>query len=250
MRIIGNHRRALVLAVSLACFAPMGANAQEAALSARAETFPVLLVPGWRDRASELAPIRARLLEEGWPSELVSGVTFQDPIGSNELNAFQIARAVDAIRMRTGATQVDIVAHSMGGLAVREYMRSQGGERRIRRAVFLGTPHRGTVTAALAWGDGGREMVPGSAFLDRLNGETVGLPIEILAIRTPVDLNVIPSSSAMLPGARNVEVCCPSHHGLLSDRRTLDEVLAFLLHGSENPSTPDESIPLKTEPAW
>jgi hypothetical protein len=135
----------------------------------------------------------------------------------------------------------------MGGLAVREYIRASGDEARVRRAVFLGTPHRGTVTAALAWGDGGREMVPGSDFLERLNA-AADSSAEFLAVRTPVDLNVIPSSSAMLPGARNLAVCCPSHHGLLSHRETLRAIVTFLLDGPEGVGGPDETIPLRTDP--
>jgi triacylglycerol esterase/lipase EstA (alpha/beta hydrolase family) len=238
----------LIVAVAAATgvLAPARSWAQTPAPDA-APRVPVLLVPGWLDDAEELAPVRARLLEDGWPAELVSGVTFTDPVGSNAVNAFQVARAVDALRTRTGADRIDVVAHSMGGLAVREYLRAWGDGAGVRRAVYLGTPHRGTLTATLAWGESAREMVPGSDFLDRLNGHGIPSGLEVLAIRTPVDLNVVPSSSAMLPGARNVEICCPSHHGLLSDEQTLDEVVAFLGHGAERLSQPDESIPLRTD---
>jgi pimeloyl-ACP methyl ester carboxylesterase len=239
----------LIVGLVLLCPSHSGAQTHPSDRSGFEQRVPVLLVPGWRDIAAELEPIRKRLLAEGWPSQRVSGVTFEDPTGSNERNALQVADAVDALRMRTGAERIDIVAHSMGGLAVREYMRSEGEQVAVRRVVFLGTPHRGTLTAALAWGDGGREMVPGSDFLDRLNAAAMGDSVEVLAVRTPVDLNVIPSSSAMLPGARNVEICCPSHHGLLTDKQSLDEILAFLVHGGARLSLPDESIPLRTEPA-
>jgi len=248
MRIRGRLRSTLLVTAVLLSHGSAGAQTPGLGEPSTERKVPVLLVPGWRDVADELGPIQARLFEGGWPPEFVTGVTFIDPIGSNEENAVQIANAVDAIRARTGADRVDIVAHSMGGLAVREFLRSEGDDVAVRRVVFLGTPHRGTLTAALAWGDGGREMVPGSAFLERLNAVPASDSVEILAVRTPVDLNVIPSSSAMLPGARNVEICCPSHHGLLSDEQTLDHVLTFLLNGSDRLSVPDESIPLRTEP--
>ena len=40
---------------------------------------------------------------------------------------------------------------------------------RVRRAVFVAFPHRGTYAAHCAWGEGRPEMMPGSAFLDTLN---------------------------------------------------------------------------------
>jgi len=44
--------------------------------------------------------------------------------------------------------QVDVIAHSMGGLIVRQYL-THHSEHPIRRLVFLSTPHFGTNAAAL-----------------------------------------------------------------------------------------------------
>ncbi|MBI3268509.1 MAG: alpha/beta fold hydrolase [Planctomycetes bacterium] len=60
-----------------------------------------------------------------------------------------LARAIDLVRARTKASQVDLVAHSMGGIVARMYvtgMRLRGGASYrgdVRRVVFVGTPHRG-----------------------------------------------------------------------------------------------------------
>ncbi len=146
----------------------------------------------------------------------------------------------------TGAEQVDVVAHSMGGLAVRYYLRTGETAASIRRAVFLGTPHRGTAAAVLAWGDGGREMVPGSDFLMELNqGRPVPEGVEALAIRTPVDLRVIPASSGRLagPGVENVEICCPSHNALVDHEETFLEILRFLREGPGMDEVPNVRWP-------
>lgn len=211
------------------------------------ETVPVLLVPGWGDNAPDLERFVVRLIESGWPQSRVSALTFENPVGSNRDHAEEVARAVEMLRSLTGAERVDVVAHSMGGLALRYFLQFDEGNANVRRAVFLGTPHRGTVAAMLAWGDGGREMVPGSDFLNRLN-DGVGLPeeLEALAIRTPVDLRVIPGSSAMLPGARNLEICCPTHPGLVEDDDTIQAVIHFLQADSDQLRAPDDSIPLRT----
>jgi triacylglycerol lipase len=211
------------------------------------ESVPVLLVPGWGDNAPDLQPLVIRLIEAGWPQTRISALTFRDPVGSNREHAEEVAQAVETLRSLTGSDRVDVVAHSMGGLAVRYYLQFQEGHQVVRRAVFLGTPHRGTVAAMLAWGDGGREMVPGSDFLSRLN-DNDGIPpgVEVLAIRTPVDLRVIPGSSAMLPGARNLEICCPTHPGLVDDEDTARAVAQFLRADRDQLIAPDDSIPVRT----
>ncbi|NNL31072.1 MAG: alpha/beta fold hydrolase, partial [Gemmatimonadetes bacterium] len=102
---------------------------------------PVLLVPGWLDTARDLAALRIRLIGAGWPADHVETLTFEDPTGSNRDHAVELAAAVERLRQTTGAGEVDIVAHSMGGLAARWYLR-HGGEAPIRRVVFLASPHR------------------------------------------------------------------------------------------------------------
>ncbi len=193
---------------------------------------PVLIVPGWSDEGSDVEPLRQRFMDAGWPETHVGAVDFEDPFGSNRSHAREVALAVEILRTRTGTSRVDLVAHSMGGLATRYYLLFEGGQDRVRRAVFLGTPHRGTVAAILAWGEGGREMVPGSSFLERLNSSApVPDGVEAMAVRTLLDLRVIPASSAILPGAENVEVCCPTHQGMVDDDATFQEVHNFLEQG-------------------
>ena len=209
---------------------------------------PVLLVPGWRDTDQELAPFRQRFLDAGWPEERVSALEFEDPVGGNVEHAEEVRDAVAELRATTEAERVDVVAHSMGGLAVRYYLRFLGGDEEVRRAVFLGTPHRGTVLAFLAWGDGAQEMLPGSEFLEALNdGRAVPENVQALALRTPLDLHILPSSSAILPGVHNVEVCCPTHPGMIDDDNTFQAVTQFLEAG---PDLPDPFLPERFLPEW
>ena len=194
---------------------------------------PVLLVPGWFDTERDLAALRIRLLSAGWPSGSVHALTFERPTGSNADHAEEIANAVAALRERTGEERIDIVAHSMGGLATRAYLREVGAAT-VRRVIFLGTPHRGTLSAYLAFGDGRDEMIPGSPFLTELNeGDPVPGGVEAMTIRTPIDALVLPNESATLPGVRNHQVCCPTHAGLLRSLEVFRVVRRFLAEGVE-----------------
>lgn len=194
---------------------------------------PVLLVPGWSDRAPQLEEFRRRMVESGWPEDRVMAMEFEDPVGSNRAHAREVAAAAEALRRSADSERVDVVAFSMGGLAVRQFLYFEDGSTRVRRAAFLGTPHRGTIAAVFAWGDGAREMIPGSPFLERLNTVHPLEGVEMAAIRTAIDTRVVPGSSAMLPGAVNVEVCCPGHTGMLRDPGTFALVRSFLLLGTD-----------------
>ena len=61
-----------------------------------------------------------------------------------------IDQAVQRIEAAT-ATRPLIVAHSMGGLAVRAWLAAFQADARISRIVTIGTPHRGTVLGRLAF---------------------------------------------------------------------------------------------------
>lgn len=196
---------------------------------------PVLLVPGWGDGREELEPLRARFVAVGWDSARVGIVEFRDPVGSNREHAREIAVAAAGLRQAIDAPEIDIVAHSMGGLALRYHLlRHRPAGEGVRRVVFLATPHFGTWSSLFAWGDGAREMRPGSDFLLRLTeGEPLPPNVTALTIRTPFDLHILPGESTTLPGVDHIEICCPSHAGLLDDDRVFEVIENFLVRPPE-----------------
>jgi triacylglycerol lipase len=195
---------------------------------APAEVVPVLLVPGWGDDEDQLRPLEARLEAAGWSKALVEALSFQDPMGSNREHARELAQAALELKERTGVERVDVVAYSMGGLAARYFLQN-GGDAHVRRIVFLATPHRGTVSAFFAWGEGAREMHPGSTFLlGLMRMPLIPAGVRAITIRTPLDLHVVPSESATLPGFPDLKVCCPTHAGLLDDAETFELIARFL----------------------
>lgn len=219
-----------VSALSAPAFSPASAPVPGRSEAIPWPGVPVLLVPGWFDSERDLAALRIRLMSAGWPSDHVASLTFHDPTGSNREHAEEIDSAARALLQATGAEALDVVAHSMGGLAARWFIGGDGAPP-VRRAVFVASPHRGTYSAYVAWGDGSEDMKPGSPFLDSLNaGPPVPPGVRALTIRTPIDTHIVPGESATLPGVPDETVCCPTHAGLLRDlevfriiRRFLDE---------------------------
>ncbi len=125
---------------------------------------PILLVPGAGDNGVRAyVTLGTRLDQDLRP---VYALTFAHPHGDVYMQAEMIADAIARIRARTGATQVDVVAHSKGGIALAVYLASgddgdAGGtwlntaygdvgtryRGDVRRAVFVATPLGGIDTA-------------------------------------------------------------------------------------------------------
>ena len=126
---------------------------------------PVLLLHGYICNPGVMFPLRRYLQTRGIGAY---SHTLAPAFEDIEAYADALARRIGEICEASGAGNLVIVAHSMGGLAARAYLRRYGAHH-VARLITLGTPHQGTVTARVALGKNGRQMVPGNAWLQRLN---------------------------------------------------------------------------------
>jgi pimeloyl-ACP methyl ester carboxylesterase len=65
-------------------------------------------------------------------------------------NAAALQRYLEGVKRLTGAQQVDVVAHSMGGLVARYYVARLMRERDVAQLIMLGSPHAGSECSGLA----------------------------------------------------------------------------------------------------
>jgi pimeloyl-ACP methyl ester carboxylesterase len=143
-----------------------------------------------------------------------------------------VERAAADLLARTGAAQLVIVAHSMGGLVARAWMRRHGTAR-VARVITLGTPHHGTSLANFALGANAAQMrrlragaAPESAWLRALaEAEDPAARALVTSIYTHHDNIVAPQTSSRLPGARNLEFGGIGHVALGSNPRILAAVM-------------------------
>ncbi len=70
---------------------------------------------------------------------------------SNAQTAILLKYKIKQVQKQTKISQVDIVAHSMGGLVARSYAERDNYAQNIDQLIFLGTPHRGAPKAYLMW---------------------------------------------------------------------------------------------------
>jgi len=188
---------------------------------------PVLLVHGYVCNRGYWAQLSRQLARAGIAHD---GVDLE-PIGA-DIEDFvpQVEQAIGALCVRTGSAQVILVAHSMGGLVARAWLRHYGAAR-VARIVTIGTPHHGTALANLAAGANARQMsrIDGapSAWLAQLAAsETPETRALITSMYSHHDNIVAPQASAQLPGARNLAFGGIGHVALASDARVLRRLLA------------------------
>ncbi|MGK5007785.1 esterase/lipase family protein [Janthinobacterium sp. LB2P70] len=197
-------------------------------------SLPVLLVHGyvcnrgyWTKLSRQLA--RAGIVHDGVDLE---------PIGA-DIEEFVplVEQAIAELCARTGSDRVILVAHSMGGLVARAWLRHYGAAR-VARIVTIGTPHHGTALANLAAGANARQMsrvdgTPSGWLAQLAASETPELRALITSIYSHHDNIVAPQSSAQLPGARNIAFGGIGHVALASDARVLRQLLAEITIKSE-----------------
>jgi len=159
-------------------------------------------------------------------------INYGPPLADIEHFAGQLQARIDAICAVTGAARVALIAHSMGGLVARAYLRRFGASR-VAKLITIGTPHHGSMQA---WTFAGRclaQMRPGNRWLAGLNaGEAEAPASPMLSIWSRHDSMVAPQASAELAFARNVALAGVGHNALLNNFRMMELVAHAITSGS------------------
>lgn len=189
---------------------------------------PILFVHGWNSNSSTWNTMIGYFQADGWASNELYNWQYNYK-QSNVTTASEIQAKVDSILAATGASKVDIVTHSMGGLSSRYYLKNLGGDAKVDEWVSLGGPNHGTDTANFCFDTSCREMRIGSSFLTALNSgdETPGAP-NYRTWWSPCDTIINPDSSVSLSGAVNTQTACISHSALHEDATVYGQVRDFV----------------------
>jgi triacylglycerol esterase/lipase EstA (alpha/beta hydrolase family) len=227
---------ALLLAVSVA-LTPAVANADPAPRKgwnnysckpSAAHPRPVVLVHGTLGNSVDnwlaLAPYLVRRgycvfsLDYGQ----LPGVPFFHGLGPIDKSAEQLDTYVDKVLAATGASEVDLVGHSQGGMMPRHYLKFLGGADKVNALIGLAPDNHGTtlngLTKLLPYFPGAEDLLSaatpgladqmaGSAFLSKLNADGDTVPgVRYTVIATRYDEVVTPYRSQYLagPGVQNV----------------------------------------------
>lgn len=188
----------------------------------RPSPLPLLLVHGYGCSRGIWRLQRARLEAAG---HVVATVTLTPPFGHLDDMVPLLARRIDEVLVATGATQLVLIGHSMGGLVCRDYLALAGGAK-VAQLITLATPHQGSQLAAMGLGDNAREMEPGSGWLQRF--AAVPLCVPGISVRTSHDNFVLPQSRQRMEGMEDIEISALGHLSLIYSRRTTALLLTLL----------------------
>jgi triacylglycerol lipase len=205
-------------ALCVAVAAPASASAQD----------PILFVHGYVESASLWNTMIGRFEKDGYPKSYLSAYSYNTS-QSNKIDAEEVKSHVESLLKTTGATKVDIIAHSMGSLNSRYYIKNLGGESKVDDWVSLGGPNHGTETANFCFSTSCVEMRVGSTFLKELNAtdETPGA-VNYGTWWSPCDEIINPDESVILTGASNHKTACMTHTALTTDETVYKEVREFV----------------------
>ena len=208
-------RRLAAVAAAVSVLGSCLALAAVASPAGAATRDPVIVVAGTFSPGIANEPLALRLRADGYDAYV-----FQLPalgLGDIRESARALDRFADDIRARTGASRVDLVGHSQGGLVARAYIKYEGGANEVDSVVSLGAPHYGAVLANIArvftlgtcvGVTSCHQMAAGSSFLADLNAgdDTIG-NVRYTNLYTQFDEIVFPVTNAtMQDGATNVRI--------------------------------------------
>jgi triacylglycerol lipase len=210
---------ALCVCVACAAASPASSFAQD----------PILFVHGYLESSSLWKTMISRFEKDGYPSSYLSAYSYNTS-QSNKVDAEKEVKShVESLLKATGASKVDIIAHSMGSLNTRWYIKFLGGESKVDDWVSLGGPNHGTETANACFSTSCVEMRLGSTFLKELNeGDETPGTVSYGTWWSPCDEFINPDSSVLLTGATNTETACISHVALTTDETVYKQVREFV----------------------
>ncbi|SEO93146.1 triacylglycerol lipase [Paenibacillus sp. OK076] len=177
---------------------PAGAE-QAAAANGRN---PIVLVHGIGGAGFNFASIERALINEGYSRSDLYAIDFLDKSGNNITNSRQLSSYIDDVLRKTGASKVDIIAHSMGGANTLYYINNLGGGKNIGKVITLGSPNR-------------------------LVARSAPTGIAYTSIYSTSDL-IVNNTLSPLNGANNIRIFGVTHIGLLIDRGVQSHIMNAL----------------------
>ncbi len=152
-----------------------------------------------------------RLLRKKQPVGPIYMINLFPAFSSIAKLAEQVKEKVEAIQSETDASQVILIGHSMGGLVASYFCEYLAKPKQVARIITLGSPFKGTWSAALAYGQNGREMAPQSPFLVELLDKIHHTAVPYFSVASKIDNLVIPWQSALI----NEDI--PNHNLIFED---------------------------------
>jgi len=188
------HIAAIVLALLVAILASIAP-----AEARSAKPLPIIFVHGNGDNAASWMTTIWRFESNGYPRQMLDAIDLLNPVATTRYDepepahstpaeeVRQLAAEVTAVKKRTHAAKVILIAHSRGGTIVRDYLKNGDGAASTAIAILCGAVNHGIAisTDFLV----GSEFNGDSPYLRDLNGtpDEVVPGVRFLTIRSDGD---------------------------------------------------------------
>jgi len=183
---------------------------------------PVVLVHGFVCNHRVWDDMALALRKAGHP---VLAVDLEPLFGSIDGYASVIDAAVVRLQMETGAPKVALVGHSMGGLAIRAWLRTLKPARlaKVAGIITLGTPHQGTRIPQPVATTNGVQMGWHSDWVQALQASEGDSQRALMHIALNLNDNIcFPQAKQLLPGAPVTEFQGIGHLEMCLNPRVID----------------------------
>jgi predicted alpha/beta hydrolase family esterase len=186
---------------------------------------PVIVVHGFAMNRANFVPLARRLAAANVGP--VIGFEYWS-LGKVADAARQLAAFVAKVCQQTGATSVDIIGHSMGGVVARYYISMLGGDAKVHHLITIGAPHAGTEMSAIGVGRPRKELQRHSVLVQRLANAELPTHCEVTVIWSRAD--------ALVPGAGQARIMCSreiiyddlGHMSMLHSKRVGADIIGIL----------------------
>jgi len=168
-------------------------------------TIPVVLVHGFLSNHRVWDDMALALRQAGHP---VLTLDLEPLFGTINNYAAVVEAAVGRLQSETGSTQVALIGHSMGGLAIRAWLCTQNTAQlaRVARVLTLGTPHQGTRMHQPLATTNGVQMHWHSSWLQTLQASERAEHRALMHLALNLDDNIcFPQRDQTLPGVAVTE---------------------------------------------
>jgi pimeloyl-ACP methyl ester carboxylesterase len=231
------------------------AFAQGAAAAPRSTAIPpILFVHGNGDHAALWITSLWRMESNGVPPERMLAINFTDPLArtddikpepgksSTEDQRRELADAIAALKRRTGASRVALVANSRGGYSARNYIKN-GGAGDVSHAVLCGVPNHGVYdwnqgldnefngrgSFLRGLNEGESEVTPGVSFLTlRSDGMDKYAQADGRFVGKPGTPTGVTGEGPALKGATNLVLGAVDHRETAFSPRAFREIYKFI----------------------
>ncbi len=143
-------------------------------------------------------------------------ISFQKGQSINQMTE-ALVQFIRKVKKTTGEKEVDVVAHSLGGVISRMAITDYRLLGSVKTLITLGSPHQGTHSARLLNTPNLRDLRPESTLMKKWGRKKWPKGIRGLTFWSRNDLMILPAESAIIPGMKAVEMTPFTHYSYLID---------------------------------